>query len=85
MSEDILVALITTCGVVATATSTVIAVMIGRTSTRVKSIERDAAQTREHVANSHTTNLREESDERHAALMAALDAVLANTRKEEKE
>lgn len=58
MSEPIVVAIIG-------ALQAVLIVLLSRLSHRVTQVKRDAAVTRENVANDHTTNLREESDERH--------------------
>lgn len=59
MSDPIVVAIIG-------AAQALLIVLISRLSHRVTQVKRDAAVTRENVANDHPTNLREENDERHA-------------------
>lgn len=77
LTENVLVALITTFGIIFTALSGT-AVLIGqRTSRRVKTIEKDAAETRYQVKNSHTTNLREEGDDRHEELTTLVRQVIS--------
>ena len=45
-------------------------------SRKIKHIRSDTAQTLDQVKNSHTTNLREEGDERHDELVALVSAVI---------
>lgn len=47
-----------------------------RLSRRVKRVEHHAAAARYQVENNHTTNLREESDERHGETLTKLDLAL---------
>lgn len=61
---------ITGVSLIAVAIITMITTLITRG--KLEHVKRDAAITREQVQNSHTTNLREEQDERHQEVMRGI-------------
>ena len=69
MSETVLLAIIGGVVTVLTAIIGKISIDVGRTKKDAKSAADDAREARIQVKNSHTTNLREEGDERHAELV----------------
>ncbi|POH63966.1 hypothetical protein C3B59_10505 [Cryobacterium zongtaii] len=85
MSEGVIIALLGTTGVVIAALLSFLAVTLQKTREHARSAAvtsaataissaaaaTDSAITKEQVQNSHTTNLREESDTRHDAVMTA--------------
>jgi hypothetical protein len=79
VSDTVVVAIITTIGAVLVALLSVQNARIGR-------IRKDAAETREQVANNHVDasgkpiNLREEADERHAENAQKLDQIIETQR-----
>lgn len=82
MTEGVIVAIVTTTGVISTGLLSLVAIMLNKTREHARSAAKtsasaatDSAITKEQVQNSHTTNLREESDTRHAALILALESI----------
>jgi hypothetical protein len=53
----------------------VTSILGARTRRDVKKVASDTREVKEQVTNSHTTNMREEGDERHAALMRELKTI----------
>jgi len=72
-AAQIIITLITVLGSVIIAGFTFLGIRANQTRVLARSANLNAAVAREHVANSHTTNLRIEQDERHTQVMAALD------------
>lgn len=68
MSEGVIVALISAQALLV---ATVLPLLFS-TRKYAKKTSADAAETRYHVSNDHTANLREENDERHAEVMRLL-------------
>lgn len=66
---------VTALGAVIVAGFTLIGIILGRTSSHAKAAARDSAIARNEVKNSHTTNLREEQDERHGVLIKLFSEV----------
>jgi hypothetical protein len=58
----------------------ILAVVTARLSGRVKSVQADTAQARDQLTNSHKTNFREETDDRHDEIVTKLDTVLDTQR-----
>jgi len=71
MSDTVVVSIITV--VIGPAFMAILAAILSR---KIKHIRSDTAQTLDQVKNSHTTNLREEGDERHNELVALVSAVI---------
>lgn len=71
----LIAASVTALGSVAAVVVTII--LSARTRRDVKQVATDAREVKEQVKNSHTTNFREEADERHAENARKLDTVLA--------
>ncbi|ANP74551.1 hypothetical protein PA27867_3633 [Cryobacterium arcticum] len=69
------VAAIITGGTVISALLAYLGVRVNKAIGHAKSAADDSAATKEQVQNSHTTNLREESDTRHDAVMLALEGI----------
>ncbi|POH63646.1 MULTISPECIES: hypothetical protein [Cryobacterium] len=83
MSDAVVTTLITTIGLVIVGLLSFLGVRVTQAvshsksaATDSKSAAADSAIAKEQVQNSHKTNLREESDERHKALTDALDTIL---------
>ena len=71
VSEAVGVSIVT--AIVGPAFMAILAAILSR---KIKHIRSDTAQTLDQVKNSHTTNLREEGDERHDELVALVSAVI---------
>lgn len=76
MTEAVIVQSITTLGIVLVA---IIGAWLPLRS-KLNTIGQDAKEAREQVKNSHTTNLREEGDERHAEITEALTELTRDVR-----
>jgi len=80
VSDAVVVAIITTIGAVLVA-------LLGVQNVRIGRIRKDAAETREQVANNHKDehgnpiNLRDEQDERHAENAQKLDLIISTQEK----
>lgn len=72
LSEGVVIALITTAGVVLAA----IIALIARVNVVITRVKRDVDATRENVVNDHPTNMRVEQDERHDENAHKLDTLL---------
>ena len=71
MSDTVVVSMITV--VIGPAFMAILAAILNR---KIKNIRSDTAQTLDQVKNSHTTNLREEGDDRHSEIVALVSAVI---------
>lgn len=72
-AAQIIITLVSVLGSVVIAGFTFLGIRANQTRSLARSANSNSAVAREHVANSHTTNLRIEQDERHQQVMAALD------------
>lgn len=83
MSDTVLAALVTTVGTVIVAALGVLAALVTRSNGHAKraaaiaaSAAKDAKAARVQVENDHTTNLREEADDRHSSTVVSFGRVL---------
>jgi hypothetical protein len=76
MSEAVLVAAISGFAVMGAAGFAFLGVLVQRGNTHARRASRDAARARVQLENDHTTNLREEGDERHAENGSKLDQLI---------
>jgi hypothetical protein len=73
-AAQIIITLVSVLGSVVIAGFTFLGVRANQTRNLARSADTNAAVAREHVANSHSTNLRIEQDERHEQIMDTLTA-----------
>ncbi|WP_313812977.1 DUF2746 domain-containing protein [Glutamicibacter sp.] len=80
MSETVLLAIIGGAVTLLTALIGKLSFDVGKTKKDARSAAKDAKEAREQVKNTHTTNLREEQDERHEATVSALREIARDVR-----
>lgn len=75
MDRDIVLALIGAGQAIILALIAAAGIFLGKVNGKVNKVREDSAVTRDQVANDHSTNLREEQDERHHENTATLDSI----------
>lgn len=76
MDNDIALALIGAAQAIILALIAAAGIFLGKVNGKVNKVKEDSAVTRDQVANDHTTNLREEADERHHENTATLGSIV---------